>query len=59
MIGTTDAKAERPTSRPVAPADFNAIIYKSLGLNPNDTIQDNSGRPVHLVQGGTVPRELV
>lgn len=59
VIGSTNSKAEHPTSRPVTPADFNAIIYHALGLRPEDTIKDPSGRPVHLVQGGTVPHEMV
>ena len=41
------------------PADFNAIVYRAMGLSPEDTIRDRSGRPVHLVPGGTVPPELI
>ncbi len=59
VIGSTNSKAEYPTSRPVHPADLNAIIYRSLGLKPEDTIKDRSGRPTHLVPGGTVPGELI
>lgn len=59
IIGSTNSKAEHPTSRPVKPADFNAIVYHSLGLKPDDTIQDVSGRPVHIAPQGVVPRELL
>ena len=59
VIGSTNSKAEHPTSRPVTPADFNAIIYRALGLKPEDTIRDRSGRPVHLVPGGVVPPEMI
>jgi len=59
IIGSTNSKAEHPTSRPVTPADFNAIIYRALGLKPEDTIRDRSGRPVHLVPGGVVPPEMI
>jgi hypothetical protein len=59
VIGSTNSKAEYPTSRPVSPADFNAIIYHALGLRPEDTIRDRSGRPTHLVPGGVVPEELI
>lgn len=58
IIGSTNAKAEYPTSRPISPADLNAIIYRSLGLSPDDTILDHSGRPTKLVPGGEVPPEL-
>lgn len=59
VIGSTNSKAEYPTSRPVSPADFNAIIYRAVGLQPEDTVLDNSGRPTQLVPGGQVPSELV
>ncbi len=59
VIGSTNSKAEYPTSRPVSPADLNAIIYRSVGLTPDDTIRDPSGRPTKLVPGGEVPTELV
>jgi hypothetical protein len=59
VIGSTNSKAEYPTSRPVAPADLNAIVYHALGLRPEDTIRDRSGRPTHLVPGGQVPSELL
>jgi hypothetical protein len=59
IIGSTDEKAAYPTSRPVHVEDFCAIIYHALGLSPTDTIYDNAGRPVHLLPGGEVPRELI
>ena len=59
VIGSTNSKAEHPKSRPVSPADFNAIIYHSLGLKPTDTINDLRGRPTHIVPGGEVPREML
>ncbi|MDB4756889.1 DUF1501 domain-containing protein [Pirellulaceae bacterium] len=59
FIGSTNSKAEHPTSRPVKPADFNAILYHALGLKPDDTINNVAGRPVHLAPNGVVPRELL
>ncbi len=59
VIGSTNGKAEHPTSRPVGVEDFCAIVYHALGLETHDTIIDPSDRPVHLVPGGQVPRELV
>ncbi len=59
VIGSTNSKAEHPKSRPVKPADFNAIIYHCLGLKPTDTINDLQGRPTHIVPGGEVPREML
>ncbi len=59
VVGSTNSKAEHPTSRPVKPADFNAIIYHALGLKPDDTIKNLGGRPVHLAPDGKVPAELL
>lgn len=59
IIGSTDDKAAYPTSGVIRPQDFGAIIYHAIGLQPHDTIPDLSGRPTHLLPGGTVPKELL
>ena len=60
MIGKTDAKAAYPTDRPMGPLDLCQTVYRSLHLDPNRlTIKLPDGRPIHLLQGGKVPRELV
>ena len=58
IVGATDARAEHPTDRPIGPLDFCAIIYHALGLSTTDSINDLAGRPMHLLPGGEVPREL-
>ena len=59
VIGSTNSKAEYPTSRPIGVEDFCAVIYRSLGLKPDDTVLDHLNRPVHLLPGGMVPPELL
>lgn len=59
VIGATDAQAAFPVSRPVGVEDFCAIIYHALGLRANDSLIDHAGRPMHLLPGGEVPRELL
>jgi len=59
VIGSTNNKAEHPTSRPIGVEDFCAMIYHAMGLKPDDSIMDHSGRPMHLLPGGQVPRELL
>ena len=59
VIGSTNDKAEYPTSRPIGVEDFCAIVYHSMGLKVDDYITDLSGRPTHLVPGGQVPMELL
>ncbi len=59
VIGATNDKAEYPISRKIGVEDFCATVYHSLGLRTNDTIYDRSDRPVHLVPGGEVIREMI
>ena len=59
IIGSTDAKAAFPATRPIKVEDFCAIIYHAIGLAPTDSVIDHSGRPMHLVPGGEVPREML
>ena len=59
VIGATNSKAEHPTERKIGVEDFCAMVYHPLGLRPDDTIIDHFGRPVHLLPGGEVPRELL
>ena len=59
VIGSTNDKAEHPTSRKVGVEDFCAIVYHALGLRADDTIIDPSSRPVHLLPSGTVPHEML
>ena len=59
VIGSTNDKAEYPTTRKIGVEDFCAIIYHAMGLKVDDTIVDLSGRPTHLVPGGEVPSELL
>jgi len=59
VIGATNDKAEHPISRKVGVEDFCAIVYRAMNLKPDDSVIDQSGRPVHLLPGGTVPREMI
>jgi len=59
VIGATNSKAEHPISRKVGVADFCRIVYHGIGLTGEEEIVDPGGRPVHLVYGGKVPRELL
>lgn len=58
VIGATNDKAEHPIDRPIGVEDFCATVYRGLGLTIDDTIIDHSGRPVHILPGGEVPREM-
>lgn len=59
VIGSTNDKAEYPTSRKIGVEDFCAIVYHAMGLSIEDHIIDLTGRPTKLVPGGEVPSELL
>ncbi len=60
IIGATDRTASVAVSRPVSYKDVFATIYHHLGIDPHRTaLVDPQGRPQHLLDEGTVIRELV
>lgn len=59
VIGSTNSKAEHPTSEPFHPADFCATVYRAMGLSVTDSIPDLTGRPMHLVPEGRVPSQMI
>lgn len=52
VVGKTDAQAAYPTDRPVSAGDMVATIYQLLGIDPEMTVNDLSGRPMHISHGG-------
>ena len=59
LVGVSDKRGEEVVERPCLPADFLATIYHHLGLDwQNATIKDFSGRPTHIVSGGSPITEL-
>jgi len=59
VIGSTNAKGEHPVDRPLTPADLWATVYRHLGIDQNDTIDDHAGRPQLILPTGTPIRELI
>ena len=59
VIGSTDAKGERPKDRPVRPANVHATIYKVLGIDPSQYFLDHSGRPVPILDDREPITELL
>ena len=59
VVGKSDARAERPASDPHGPEDLAATIYHLLGIDPSDEFHTPEGRPVAIVNGGRVIRELL
>jgi hypothetical protein len=59
MIGTTDARAEYPTSRAASPQDALATMYHVLGINYRHEFMDAGQRPIPILNDGRVIEELV
>jgi hypothetical protein len=59
VCGASDAQAAYVKDRPVRPADICATIYHCLGIDPEMTIRDRSGRPVPIANGGEPIREIL
>ena len=59
VIGSTDAKAEHPRSRPLSPNDLWATVYRHLGIDTEHTFPDFTGRPMPILPDGAPIRELL
>src|SRR5262249_6269902 len=52
VFGASDAQAAYVKDNPVRPADVCATVYDVLGIDPEMTVKDRTGRPVPVAQGG-------
>ncbi len=59
VVGRTDRHGATVTERPVSPKDILATAYHLLGIDPHTLLTDRAGRPVPLVQDGSVVREML
>jgi hypothetical protein len=59
VIGATDKKASAPTSDPVSVEDVLKTVLGQLGVDTTKTYYTPLGRPVPIVDGGTIIRGLV
>ena len=49
----------RPTDHPVTAGDLMATIYERLGVDPETTVPDQTGRPTHISHGGRPVRGVL
>jgi hypothetical protein len=59
VIGATNARGERPTTRPYMPQNVLATLYYVLGIDPAMTLPDQNGRPMFLLEDQEKIAELV
>lgn len=58
VIGATDRDGAKVTERPVAPADVAFTMLKAVGIDPNSELMTPDGRPISILDGGTVISDL-
>lgn len=58
-VGESTAKAEVPKTAPISPQDLMATVFHVLGIPQSLHFNDPTGRPVPMVNGGRVIRDLV
>jgi hypothetical protein len=59
VIGRTDKVAGTVAERPISPKDVLATAYHLLGIDPETTLTDRTGRPMPLVSGGSVLTDVL
>ncbi len=59
VIGKTDKIAGSVVERPASPKDILATVYHLLGIDPETTLTDRTGRPMPLVPDGAVLSEVL
>ena len=57
VIGATDAKADHPVDRPLAPVDLWATVYRFLGIDIEHCFHDTIGRPMAILPSGRTGTE--
>jgi hypothetical protein len=58
VIGATDREGAKVTERPIAPADVAFTMLDAVGINPQDQLVTPDGRPIPILDGGAVVKEL-
>ncbi|MBA4065187.1 MAG: DUF1501 domain-containing protein [Isosphaera sp.] len=59
VVGKTDSIGATVADRPVSPKDLLATAYHLLGYDLETTLTDRTGRPVPLVPGGQLLRDVL
>jgi hypothetical protein len=60
VVGSTDARGERPKDTPLTVGDFWATMFQHLGIDPHATFfTDHSGRPMPVLPEGKPIAQLL
>jgi hypothetical protein len=58
-IGASTARGERPLDRRYTAPQVLSTLYRAMGIDPAQTVNDNTGRPRHLLDDRQPVRELL
>lgn len=58
VVGATDQKGYYASENIYSPEDFASSLYTKMGIDPTVALHKNTGRPVQLVNGGHLIKEL-
>ena len=58
VVGATDPKGYYASEKVYKPEDFAASIYTKMGIDPHRILHTSTGRPIQLVNGGRLIKEL-
>lgn len=58
-IGSSTPRGEYVADLPFDPQDVTATVYHHMGLDPQQTLEDRTGRPIHLAEKGTPIGQLL
>ena len=58
IVGATDPKGYYASEQVYKPEDFAASLYSKMGIDPHQVLHTSSGRPIQLVNGGRLIKEL-
>lgn len=59
VIGASDPRGTLPTTEPIGVADILRTIFHLMGIDCDKTYYSPLGRPVPIVSGGKIVRELI
>ncbi|QEL17936.1 DUF1501 domain-containing protein [Limnoglobus roseus] len=59
VVGSTNARAERPADNPYGPEDLAVTLCTQLGIDPQTEFHTPDGRPIMVTNGGKLIKELV
>jgi len=59
IVGASTDRAEGPKDSPHGPEDLNATIYHLLGINPKEEFITPEGRPIPIINNGSIIKELM